>query len=277
MKHTTMLAAGGAAVLALGAGQASAQDWSGFYVGGFTGYAMTQGEDSETTRFDTNLDGTFSDTVRTTAGADAFSPGFCDGTPNGNNAGAGCSDDADDNGEIGLRAGYDWQAGSIVFGVVGDIGYAGGEDSVTAFSTTPANYSFERDLDSLAAVRARLGFATGRFLPYVTGGYARGKVNSSFSSSNTANSFTPGTRDETVDGYQLGGGVETMVASNISVGLEYVYTSLDDDEGHVVRVGPGTAPATNPFLLVNPLGTDIRRSNDNIELHAFRVTAALRF
>ncbi len=112
---------------------------------------------------------------------------------------------------------------------------------------------------------------------YVTGGYARGKVNSSFSTSPSDKSVTPGARDETVDGYPLGGDVETMVASSISFGLEYLDTRLDDDEGHVVRVGPGTAPATNLFLQVNPLGADMRRSNDNVGLRAFRVTAAIRF
>lgn len=32
-----------------------------------------------TPAFDTSLDGNFTDTVRTVAGADAFSPGFCGG------------------------------------------------------------------------------------------------------------------------------------------------------------------------------------------------------
>ena len=39
----------------------------------------------------------------------------------------------------------------------------------------------------------------------------------------------------------------------------------------------GTAPATNPFLLGNASGTDLRRSNDDFTLHQLRVTAAFRF
>lgn len=258
------------------AGSASAQDWTGGYVGGFAGYVNTQGDNSERLNFDTNLDGTFSDTVRTGAGADAFSPGFCNGTPKGNNAGAGCSSDNNNNGEIGLRAGYDWQSGPWVFGVVGDISKPGGEDAVTGFSTTPANYSYRRQIDYLAAARLRVGYAMDRYLPYVTAGYANANVASSFSSSNTANSFTPAKSDAMADGFQVGAGVETRVMNNVSVGLEYLYTNIDDD-GHVVRVGPGTAPATNPFLLVNSQGTDLRRSNDRIELHAVRLTGAIRF
>lgn len=276
MKMQTLFVAAGSAALVLAAGQASAQDWQGPYVGGFAGYGMLATEEDETVRFDTNLDGTYGDTVRTGAGADAFSPGFCDGSPNANNAGAGCEDDKDDGGELGGRIGYDFQAGSFVFGVVGDLGLAEGEDSVTAFSVTPANYSFERRLDYLAAARVRLGVATGRFLPYVTGGYASGSVISTFSSSNTANSFTPAETTDTAEGYQLGGGIETKVASNVSVGVEYMYTDLDVDS-HIVRTGPGTAPATNPFLLVNPLGTDFDRTSDSFQRHSFRLTAALRF
>lgn len=273
---TLLISTAAAVGLAAFATSASAQEWTGFYVGGFAGYVNTQGDNSERFDFDTNLDGNFNDTVRTGAGADAFSPGFCNGTPNGNNAGAGCSSDNNNNGEVGLRAGYDWQSGPWVFGVVGDISKPGGEDAVTAFSVTPANYSYRRQIDYLAAARLRVGYAMDRYLPYVTAGYANANVASSFSSSNTANSFTPSKRNASADGFQVGAGVETRVTSNISVGLEYMYTNIDDD-GHVVRVGPGTAPATNPFLLVNPQGTDLRRSNDRIELHAVRLTGAIRF
>lgn len=261
------------------AGGASAQDWTGFHVGGFAGYSKVSGQEGERLLFDTNQDGTFGDTVRVgnaTTGVDAFSPGFCDGTPDGNNAGAGCSDDRDDGGDFGARVGYDWQFGNVVFGLVGEFGKPSGEDAVTGFSTTPANYSFRHDLDYLAAARVRLGLATGRFLPYVTGGFASGNLNSVYESSNTANSFTPSRRDDMAEGFQVGGGVETMVTSNLSLGLEYIYTDLEVDP-HVVRVGPGSAPATNPFLLTNATGTDNIRSGDSFELHSFRVTAGFRF
>lgn len=273
MKRTMFLAA---TTMVAFAGPVAAQEWQGPYLGGYAGYSMLENDEDEITVFDTDQDGRFNNTVRTGAGADAFSPGFCDGTPNANNAGAGCSDDEDNGGEFGLRGGYDWQRGALVFGVVGELGYASGDDSVTAFSTTPANYAFKRNLDWLAAARVRVGYATGRFLPYVTGGVATGNVNSTFSSSNTANSFTPSRRDDMETGWQLGGGVETKVSDRWSVGLEYLYTDLDVDP-HVVRVGPGTAPATNPFLLVNPTGTDMRRTDNNLELHSLRLTAAMRF
>lgn len=276
MTKTKIIAAVGASALALAAGSASAQDWTGFYAGGFAGWQMLNEEDDETILFDTNLDNNYGDTVRTGAGADAFSPGFCGGSPNDNNAGAGCEDDEQGSGEIGARVGYDWQTGPVVVGVVGEFSKLSTEDHVTGFSTTPASYTFEREIQHLIAVRMRLGLSYGRFLPYVTGGYASGEIEDTYSTSNVANSFTPTKKNQDAEGYQIGAGVETMVTDTFSVGVEYLFTSLDTDP-LIVRTGPGTAPATNPFLLVNTAGTNQRRSNDDTQLHGFRLTGTFRF
>lgn len=142
---TKTLGALGISVLALvAAAPAAARDWQGRYLTSFTGYVAPSRQDDETILFDTNLDGDFGDTVRTTAGADAFSPGFCGGNPAANNAAAGCKDDDDGAGEVGLRAGYDLQFGSWVVGGVADLGLTDVEDAVTGFSTTPASYTFDR-------------------------------------------------------------------------------------------------------------------------------------
>jgi len=273
----TLVAATSVAALAVVAMPAAAQDWSGLYVGGHGGYSKPSQDRDERILFDTNLNGAFADAVRTTAGVDAFGPGFCDGTPNGNNAGAGCSADEDGQGEYGVRAGYDYQMGQLVFGVVGEWTSTSLEDSVTGFSTTPASYTFSRDVDSIAAVRARVGLDLGTWLPYVTAGYAVAQVDQSYSTSNTANSFTPTSSDSDADGWQAGAGLEKRLTDNVTVGVEYLYSDLDVNDPLVVRTGPGSAPATNPFLLVNAAGTDQIRGNDTIKLHALRVTAAYRF
>ncbi len=59
-------------------------------------------------------------------------------------------------------------------------------------------------------------------------------------------------------------------------GAEALWTSLNDDE-YTVCACPGSAPPTNPFRLVNPTGTDIRHSNDQLDFGSLRVTATLRF
>lgn len=274
MTRALLLAA--TAALTLTAGQVSAQEWQGAYFGIAGGYGSVADEDGETVEFDTNLNGTFGDTVNTSGGANAFSTGFCGGSPNSNNAAAGCDED-DGEGEISLRAGYDWQSGPLVYGIVGEFTKANATDSVTAFSTTPAQYSFKRELDAFLAVRGRVGYSMGRFLPYATAGVVRAGVQNSFNTSNGLNSFTPRESNEDQTGFQVGGGVETRVAQNLVFGVEYLYTTVDDDDGLTVRTGPGTATSTNPFLIVNPAGTDMRRTEDSFDLHSFRFTASVRF
>lgn len=284
MTQRLLIAAALAATSVSAAGAASAQDWSGPYLSfGVTGDFVDDDED-EVTLFDTNLDGTFGDTVRTTGGADAFSSsptqaaGFCGGKANANNFGAGCDDD--DQLEAGFvgRAGWDWQMGGFVFGVLGEVATVQSRDHATGFSITPANYQFARGIDgAVYSGRVRVGSPFGRTLPYVTAGWAMTEVEEQYTTTNGANSFTPVTNTSDADGFQLGGGLEYAVTDRISLGAEYLYTSLDVDAPLVTRVGPGTAPATNPFLIVNAAGTDNRRESDEFNYHSVRLTVTARF
>ncbi|AQR60455.1 porin [Brevundimonas sp. LM2] len=275
-----MTASAAALLLAAGAAPAMAQsqDWSGLYAGVYGSATQTNDQDDERLRFDRNLDGNFGDTVTLAnpAGADAFSPGSCDGAPASSVPAGGCDDDA--NGvEGGGRIGYDFQFGSFVVGAVAEYSGVNAEDSVTSYSTTPAFYTFERNLENLAALRARVGYAYGPALFYATGGGATGEMSNRFYSSNGQNTFTATTNDDQADGYQAGGGIEYALASNLSVTGEYIYTSLEAPDFDV-RVGRGIAIVTNPFVLApNTTGTDIRRSNGRFGLHAVRIGMNYRF
>ena len=255
----------------------SAPNWSGPYIGIYAGAVENDEEAGEALVFDRNLDGVYGDTVTTSGGADAFTPGFCSGGALTNEAAGGC--DVDDTGVEGsIRAGYDWQFGQIVAGVVAEWSAVNLTDNVTGFSSTPANYVFKRELSDMAALRARVGFATGPALIYITGGGAYGGIENSFRTTNTANSFVVQEDEDDADGWQLGGGLEWRLAPNLSVTGEYLYTSLTPGD-YVVRAGnTGTTPALNPFILApNTTGTDIMRSNDEMQLHAFRVGMNVRF
>lgn len=277
IKTVTVSAAG--LLLAAFAGSAQAQsqqDWSGPYIGLYGGASQTNDQDDERLRFDRNLDGNYGDTVVTGAGADAFAPGSCGGAPYNGVAANGCDDDADGV-QAGIVGGWDFQFGNFVVGAAAEYTKTNAEDSVTSFSSTPASYTFERELKDIAAVRARLGYAMGPALIYATGGAATSKMTNRFYSSNQANSFTETTDDDRADGYQAGGGVEYRLADNLSVTGEYLYTSLEAPD-HVIRVGRGSAPATNPFVLApNTTGTDMIRSNGRFGLHAVRIGMNYRF
>lgn len=273
---TRFLCAASAVILTFAATPSLAQEWSGPYIGVHGGYGQTNDQGNERLRFDRNLDGRFGDTVTTATGADAFSPGSCDGSAKGADVAAGCDDDFDA-AEAGVRAGWDFQFGSFVVGAVAEISGVSAEDSVTSYSTTPASYTFERKLENLAAIRGRLGYASGRALFYGTAGVARGEMSNQFYSTNGMNSFDATTNDDQADGYQAGAGIEYRLAGNLSVTGEYIYTSLEAPDFNI-RVGRGVAAANNPFVLTpNTTGTDITRSNGRFGLHGLRIGMNYRF
>jgi outer membrane immunogenic protein len=188
-------------------------------------------------------------------------------------ANSSCGNDHDGI-EYAVRVGFDKQVHeNFVIGLVGEFGKAEINDSVSAFSTTPAYYTMTRDLKYDANIRARVGFTPGTTLFYATGGGAYGRVRNRFSTSNTTNSFSTN-GDKNAYGFTAGGGVEQKLGRNISVGLEYLFTDLKDDKARV-DVGAGTAGATNPFVLAG--GTEFRRNDDHFRYHSMRATVAFRF
>jgi outer membrane immunogenic protein len=267
------LAVCAAAALMLSVQAAHAQTWTGPYIGGTGGGGKQPEGSNRMVLFDKTLDGNFSDTITTAAGTNAFSPGFCVGAAVNPLPASGCMKD-EDAPDFGVRGGYDWQMGRIVFGGLGEISWMEQIGSVSAFSTTPAFYTFTRELKWLGGFRGRAGYGAGRYLVYGTGGLAAAGVEHSFATSNVVNTFVP-TGHEDVWGYQAGAGLELRVGGRWSLGTEYLLTSLDDRDEFTVRV-QGPAPATNPFILTNAAGTDLRRS-DQFDFHTLRFTASYRF
>jgi outer membrane immunogenic protein len=250
--------------------------FSGFYVGGSIGATVQPGNEDETILFDRDLNGSFGDTVVTTGGANAFSPGFCGGTASATTPAGGCRNE-DLNLEFSGRVGFDWQMDNLVIGAVAEIGKTDATSSVSAFSTTPASYTITREIDYLASLRARIGTTLGpSTLLYGTAGVAYAKLDNSFTTTNTVNSVVASGEDDSW-GFVLGGGVEQKMGRNLSVGIEYLYHQLKDEDFRVRLGAAAGTPATNPFLLGNAAGTDFRRSNDDFNLHSVRAVVNFRF
>jgi outer membrane immunogenic protein len=138
---------------------------------------------------------------------------------------------------LGVSAGYNFQTGPWVYGIVGDVDW-------TNLAGSTANFCFPNcatSSDWLGTIRGRLGFAQGAFMPYVTAGAAFGNISAHFvdNSSGTANS--------TASGWTAGAGVEIAVKPGWSVMAEALYVDLGTITcSPTVCVGPPT-PTTVPL------------------------------
>jgi outer membrane immunogenic protein len=116
---------------------------------------------------------------------------------------------------VGGTLGYNWQAGSFVYGLEADWDW-----SMMKGSAACGLANCETNNAWLATARLRLGYAFDRWLPYITGGGAYGKIeanntNIGFSSA-SANRF----------GWTAGLGLEYAFLGNWSAKLEYLYLDL---------------------------------------------------
>jgi outer membrane immunogenic protein len=254
----------------------SSGDWTGAYIGGSLGHTWVKGQRNESIKFDTNADGTFGDQVTTSGGANAFSPGFCDGAAVTNAPAGGCRRDKDGtawNGHIG----YDKQFGGIVAGIVVEGGKAYVSDSVSAFSVTPASYTMTRRLGWNGTARARLGFTPGgNTLVYATGGGAYGRFENSFATTNMFNTFTQSNVRENRWGWVAGGGIEQKVSRNFSIGVLYKYTRFGSSK-YRVNAGQGTPPSATNAFVITPAGSTNFARDSRFETHGVQVTASFRF
>jgi len=139
-------------------------------------------------------------------------------------------------GVLGMHAGYNYQTGNVVLGIEGDYSGSSLEDTIVSGTTRVT-----LDIDYLASIRARLGYASGNALFYGTIGYAWGEAGTS--------AVVPGLaagRSSDFDGLVLGGGLEYRFAADWSArveGLGYWLEpsnnspDVDDLDAAVIRAG----------------------------------------
>jgi outer membrane immunogenic protein len=152
----------------------------------------------------------------------------------------------------GGTVGYNWQSGALVLGVEADLSWSGIKgsrvDTGVGWSCGPfVGMHCHSEVQWFGTVRGRLGLALDRFLPFVTGGLAYGRLYTDYDSCAifcTANTNT---------GWTAGLGFEWAVAPAWSVKVEYLHVDLGThyvvDLGlpgrfNVVRVGANWRFAT---------------------------------
>ena len=123
-------------------------------------------------------------------------------------------------GLIGGHAGYNWQAGNFVYGLVTDLEWANvkGNDGGASGVTDMLENNWRGSL------RGRFGWAWDRFLVYATGGLAYGNLKYSL------NAVAPATGSTSVDttraAWTVGGGAEYAFLPAWSAFVEYRYTDF---------------------------------------------------
>lgn len=139
----------------------------------------------------------------------------------------------------GLQAGYNWQRGHLVLGIESDFGYMNIDGSGTHPFDRGTSTSWESDFYS--TLRARAGFASNRWLFYITGGGILARSDLGISSDVTGGGFpdrsdlgissdVTGTSHRAfVPGITGGAGIEYAFNNRWSVKLEYLYYELEDD------------------------------------------------
>src|SRR5262245_39592386 len=132
----------------------------------------------------------------------------------------------DNNFIFGGQLGYNWQvAPSFVLGMETDATWLDVSDE------DDSDFNFESiETDWLATVRGRAGFAMDHIMVYATGGVA-------FSDTEVEDEDSDAEQDETLFGWTAGGGVEVLLAQNVTAKAEYLYIQFDEEEFEV----PGLA------------------------------------
>ena len=142
-------------------------------------------------------------------------------------------------GLIGGTLGFNYQVGSWVWGLEGDLDWA----KIHGSSGPINGVNYDSYLQWLSTVRGRVGYAFDRFLPYVTGGLAVGDVKGTITSPPVT--ILSGTNTQA--GWTLGAGVEYAFTPSLSAKAEYLYVDLGSStpvpgdsvelRAHVVRGG----------------------------------------
>lgn len=149
-------------------------------------------------------------------------------------------------GLLTAEAGFDYDFGGFVLGILGSYDFNGDNDASAENNTSEtdgdfSDHSIRAELDDTWFLGGRLGFTTGGIfgnasntsLIYVLGGYtwANGNVQSDFDmqiESGDHNDSSHVDEDDSVDGWTIGGGIETMIWEGVSLKVEYRHDFLDD-------------------------------------------------
>lgn len=204
---------------------ASAYDWSGFYFGVHAGYGS--GSTSARTTLLRSNGTPYADPANTSFDVDGFLGG--------------------------VQGGFNMQMDQFVLGIEGEYTALDVKGDIN-FDTNRPEATSGGNLDSVAALKARAGFAFDRTMIFGTAGYAagwtKGFANNVWQSAPVADSASG---KGTIHGYVVGVGVEHAFTDKISLKAEYNYYGFGRGDFDMISGGSpaGAVIRTEPKTNLN--------------------------
>ncbi len=170
----------------------------------------------------------------------------------------------------GVFGGYNFQLGSLLLGVEGDVNLLDTEKT-RSFDTTifgiPDTYNYGIKHTFSGNIRARLGvLVTDNLLLYAAGGVAfeRYESNLGFVTGVGGNTVTSsGSTDKMLTGYTIGGGLEAKLLGSILLRAEYLYSGIGSE-----RFSTTLTRASVDAVVTN---------DTSLDSHTVRLGVALKF
>jgi outer membrane immunogenic protein len=250
-------------ILALSPG-ASAQEWSGFYLGANLGGIWGSSDAT------TNVDCSGSPVTSYICAA-----GFIGNGLTVNRAGSGS---LSDDGIIGGgQAGYNAQSGNFVYGFELDLSALDLSASRQGSGTYPPNgvtagnaftIGSSVEADWLFTARGRLGWSVSHVLLYATGGLALADVEVRSNYSDNLILVGPGgsgfaSGSKTKAGYVVGGGAEVALTDDWTLRGEYLFVDFGSVSASGTVSNPDFPGGSNSFTVSDELSAHIARAGIN--------------
>ena len=144
---------------------------------------------------------------------------------------AACGDFQGTGGIVGGTLGYNWQIRNLVLSLEGDISWAN-LDARRNISANGSGYDWYMgsNIDGIATLRLRTGYAVGANLFYITGGGAFVDTkHEAIANASACNTNDSSCSDGWRTGFTVGAGYEAMITSNLSLKGEYLYIGTPTD------------------------------------------------
>jgi outer membrane immunogenic protein len=156
---------------------------------------------------------------------------------------------------VGAHLGAQHQFGAIVVGVEGGwmTTFRDNDGSSEACGSPLGSLSCTARLQDILNIGGRIGYAAGKWLPYVTGGYANGAFDFNVRERAPGAPGAAGatvlveTAHERLNGWYIGGGLEWAISPGWSTGIEYRHYEFE--ARNTTSFNPATGGAVEPVRM----------------------------